>query len=146
MYLVEKPYQVFVPLPVGVSEERAINLVFDLGDEEMMRGIRGSSASFTLDEHGFTICLMDILFHFFSDMGVINYYIPETCDLVKEAVNAELVVPFDWRVCHACVRGFLFYNNTWTDPQERQSHQESMIPLLPAVHIHIVSSLIPLGT
>ena len=49
------PYQVFVPLPVGVSEERATNLVFDLGDEEMMRDIRGSRASFTLDEHGFTI-------------------------------------------------------------------------------------------
>lgn len=42
-YLVEKPYDVFVPMPVGVPEERVTNLAFNLGDEEMIRDIRSTS-------------------------------------------------------------------------------------------------------
>ena len=100
-YLVEKPYQVFVPLPVGVPEESATNLVFDLGDEEVIRDIRSSSTKFTLSEHGFTTCRMEMSPHLFSEMEIINDYVPVTCELVKQAVNAETVIPFDWRVRHA---------------------------------------------
>lgn len=59
-YYREKPYQVFVPLPEGVPEERASNIEFALGDEEIVRDIRGADAKFTLDEHGFTTCTMEM--------------------------------------------------------------------------------------
>lgn len=152
-YLAEKPYQVFVPLPVGVPEENASNLVFDLGDEEVIRDIRGSSTSFSLDEHGFTTCSMEMSPHSFSEMEITNDYIPKTCELVKEAVNAELVVPFDWRVGRATTRDFLIsYNNTFEQIRKSTSPikakvinlEEQMIPLLPATHVHIGIGLLPL--
>ena len=119
-YLAEKPYQVFVPLPMGVPEENASNLVFDLGHEEVIRDIRGSSTGFSLDEHGFTICSMDMSPHSFSEMEIINDYIPKTCELMKEAVNADLVVPFDWRVCRAFLRHLvIFYILIYLDRSAR---------------------------
>ena len=104
-YLVEKPYQVFVPLPVGMPEESGTNLAFDLGDEEVIRDIRSSSIKFTLSEHGFTTCWMEMSPHLFSETEIINDYIPATCELVKAAVNAETVIPFDWRVRHGITQG-----------------------------------------
>ena len=105
-YLVEKPYQVFVPLPVGVPEESATNLAFDFGDEEVIRDIRStcSSTKFTLTEHGFTTCWMEMSPHLFSEMEIINDYIPAT------AVNAEIVIPFDWRVIHGITQDSLVFH------------------------------------
>lgn len=97
-YHIEKPYQVFVPLPEGVPEEKASNLEFALGEEEIVRDIRGTDTNFTLDKHGFTIRMMDISPHWFSETEIKNRYIPETCEFVKEVVKAEHVIPFDWRV------------------------------------------------
>ena len=154
-YLVEKPYQVFVPMPIGVPEENASNLVFGLGDEEVIRDIRGSSTNFSLDEHGFTICSMEMSPHSFSEMEIKNDYIPKTCELVKESLNADLVVPFDWRVGRATTREPLIsYNNTWEQIRKSASPieariinlEEQMIPLLPAVHVHIGIGLLPLET
>ena len=109
-YLVEKPYQVFVPLPKGVPEESATNLAFDLGDEEVIRDIRSSSTKFTLTEHGFTTFWMEMSPHSFSEMEIINDYIPATCELVKAAVNAEIVIPFDWRVIHGITQDSLIFH------------------------------------
>ena len=97
-YLEEKPYQVFVPMPTSVPDERATNLEFELGDKKVVRDIRGSDTTFTLDEHGFMTCSMDMSPHSFSEKQIINDYIPATCELVKQETNAELVIPFDWRV------------------------------------------------
>ena len=146
-YFVEKPYQVFVPLPVGVPEESATNLTFDLGDEEVIRDIRSSSTEFTLTEHGFTTCWMEMSPHLFSEMEIINDYIPTTCELVKKAVNAETVIPFDWRVRHAITQRIfpIVYPNEPEQIRKSASPikaelidlEEHMIPLLPAVHVHI---------
>lgn len=152
-YLAEKPYQVFVPLPMGVPEENASNLVFRLGDEEVIRDIRGSSTSFSLDEHGFAIGSMDMSPHLFSEVEITNEYIPRTCELVKEAVNADLVIPFDWRVGRATTRGYIVsYNNKLKQIRKSVTSvkakvinlEEQMIPLLPAVHVHIGIRLLPL--
>ena len=110
-YLVEKPYQVYGPLPAGVPEESATNLVFGLCDPEVIRDIRGSSTNFTLDEQGFTACSMDTSPHPLSETEIINDYIPKTCELVKKAVNAECVVPFDWKVSRASTEDLFHFNN-----------------------------------
>ena len=110
-YLVEKPYQVYGPLPASVPEEIATNLVFRRADPEVIRDIRGSSTNFTLDEHGFTACSMDTSPHPLSETEIINDYIPKTCELVKKAVNAECVVPFDWKVSRASTEDLFHFNN-----------------------------------
>ena len=110
-YLVEKPYQVYGPLPASVPEESATNLVFRRGDLEVIRDIRGSSTNFTLDEHGFTACSMDTSPHPLSETEIINDYVPKTCELVKKAVNAECVVPFDWKVSRASTEDLFHFNN-----------------------------------
>ena len=149
-YLVEKPYHVFVPLPAGVPEESATNLAFDLGDEEVIRDIRSSSTKFTLNEHGFTTCRMEMSPHLFSETEIINDYIPATCELVKAAANAERVIPFDWRVRHDNTQGPpIFYRNKPRQIRKSASPikaelinlEENMVPLLPAVHVHIGNGL-----
>ena len=110
-YLEEKPYQVYGPLPAGVPEESATNLVFGLGDEEVIRDIRGSSTNFTLDEHGFTACSMDTWSHPLSETEIIDDYVAETCELVRKAVNAECVLPFDWKVSRASTEDLFQFNN-----------------------------------
>lgn len=87
-----------MPLPEGVSEESASNLDFDLGDEERINDIRGANNKFTLDEHGFTTCAMDMSPHLFSEIEIINSYIPVVCEMVKEVAKADRVISFDWRV------------------------------------------------
>lgn len=109
-YLVEKPYQVYRPLPAGVREENATNLVFGLAGPEVIRDIRGSSTNFTLDEHGFTACSMDTSPHPLSETEILNDYIPKTCELVKKAVNAECVVAFDWKVSRASTEDLFHFN------------------------------------
>lgn len=97
-YHVEKPYQVFMPLPDGIPEEKASNLEFDLGNEEIVKDIRGANNPFTLDEHGFTTCSMDMSPHWFSEKEIIDRYIPAICEMVKELLKADRVISFDWRV------------------------------------------------
>ena len=150
-YLVEKPYQVFVPLPVGVPEESAKNSAFDLGDEEVIRDIRSSNTKFTLAEQGFTTCRMEMSPHLFSETEIINDYIPATCELVKAAVDAETVIPFDWRVRNDITQGSpAFYRNKPRQIRKSASPikaelvdlEENMIPLLPAIHVHIGNGLL----
>lgn len=126
-YLVEKPYQVFVPLPRDVPEERASNLDFALGNKEIIKDIRSTSTVFTLDENGFATSVMEMSPHLFSESEIRNRYLPAICDLVKNAAKADCVVPFDWRIRNSVSpvkSGIIDMNN-------------NMIPLLPARHVHI---------
>ena len=100
-YLVEKPYDVFIPESEDVPEENATNLAFNLGDE-VIRDIRSSSTKFTLAEHGFTTCRIEMSPYLFSRTGD---HIPDTCELVKAAMGAETVIPFLWTVRHDITQG-----------------------------------------
>lgn len=110
-YFMEKPYQVFVPLPEGVPEERASNIDFALGNEEIVRDIRGVDAKFTLDKHGFTTCTMEMSPHLFSETEIQHRYIPETCEFVKNVVKADRVIPFDWRVTFSILSSAVYLLN-----------------------------------
>ena len=144
-YRVEKPFRFFAPLPAGTPEESRTNLVFGLGDEEVIRDIRGSSANFTLDEQGFTICSTDTSLHPLSATEIINEYNLETCELVKKAMSAEFVVPFDWIVSRSSIEDLFPFVYIYrqirksTSPNEVVvfNLSEDMVPLPPTVHVHI---------
>ncbi|MCJ1394891.1 hypothetical protein MMC18_007771 [Xylographa bjoerkii] len=126
-YLIEKPYQVFIPLPKGVPEERATNLKFALGEKETVKDIRGTDIKFTLNEHGFTTSVLDNASHTSSETEITTSYIPEICELVKKTANADSIVPFDWRI----------RKSVSPVKSEVINLNDNMIPLLPARHVHI---------
>lgn len=145
-YHIEKPYQVFVPLPEGVPDEKASNLEFYLAEKEIVRDIRGTDTNFTLDKHGFTIRTMDISPHLLSETEINNRYIPATCEFVKEIIKADRVIPFDWRVnSYSTLNIYNLQINLFVQIRKSASPvkaniidlQDNMIPLLPARHVHI---------
>lgn len=93
---------------------------------------------------------MEMSPHLFSETEIINDYIPATCELVKATVDAEMVIPFDWRVRYDITQGSpIFHRNKPRQIRKSASPikaesinlEENMIPLLPAVHVHIGNGL-----
>jgi len=99
-FLVEKPYQVFVPLPTGVPEECQSNMEFGAADEQVVTDIRGCREEFSLDNNGFAVSRLATKLQTFSDCDEIErVYLAEVSNLLRERMESvERIVIFDWRV------------------------------------------------
>ncbi|KAH7408887.1 hypothetical protein BKA64DRAFT_663745 [Cadophora sp. MPI-SDFR-AT-0126] len=131
-FLTEKPYQVFVPLPDGVPEERQSNLNFAQSEEVIVMDIRGHPIDdFSLDTSGFEVARCETkLEDFLCPDDIESIYLQEMKDLLRARMpDAEKIVIFDWRI----------RKSVETKPDERVNMDDKMTPLLPAQHVHIGS-------
>lgn len=99
LYETEKPFQIFINIPSHVDDKRTTNLVFE-NVEIAARDIRGVTADFDLDRHGFTYCNHKTKVEDFGSRDVVDrYYLPEIEELLRNQVTGvDRVFFFDWRV------------------------------------------------
>jgi hypothetical protein len=100
LYKTEKPFEIFVNIPEGSADRRPTNLVFELGEKQKIRNIRGHENDFHLDTHGFKTCSRPICFDLWEDMNAVtSQYLPEIEQVLREEVEgADEIFVFDWQV------------------------------------------------
>lgn len=102
MYQTIKPFRDARTNLGEVDREKKHNLSYQKGSEEVVHDIRGSEASFTLDEHGFIYreYLSSLMPNEFSNPEQITQVFLPQCEamLKAEVGGADCVVIYDWRV------------------------------------------------
>lgn len=98
LYNKEKPFNIFLDIPLEAKEQRKTNLVFE--DIEIpIEDIRGNEHNFTLDNHGFMTTRLPRFIGSLDTETVQNKHLPAVERLLKEKVEgADRVFIFDWRV------------------------------------------------
>ncbi|KAL8904625.1 MAG: hypothetical protein Q9207_003146 [Kuettlingeria erythrocarpa] len=100
LYLIEKPFKLFIDLPAHVSDPRRTNLEFQPKAAEDVVDVRGYEASFSLDIHGFKYIKHTtsvVNFHVIADMK--EKYFKEVEEIIRDNVeDVERVEIFDWRI------------------------------------------------
>jgi hypothetical protein len=100
LYEKEKPFQIFVPLPPGVEDDRTDNLVFETEKEQDVLDARGQEHTFTLNRNGFQYVKHETKVDVFDTKEKVeDIYLPELTELLKTQLeDVHRVVFFNWRV------------------------------------------------
>lgn len=103
LYETEKPFQIYIDIPKDAPDQRSDNLVFEQGQETVVRNVRGNENAFGLDSHGFMYVKSDSKLpstQFYDRRSIEETYLPE-CEalIMKHVPNVDRLCIFDWRVC-----------------------------------------------
>ena len=95
----EKPFHVFMDIPLDAKDQRVTNITFEDHDVEF-HDIRGCEETFSLDTNGFMVRKhQPDAMHFASREAVESQYLPEIEHFLKREVDeVDRVCFFDWRV------------------------------------------------
>lgn len=101
LYEEERPFQIFMELPLEAPDQRKTNLTWDEKDVTVT-DFRDNAADFQLDTHGFATRKLEGFTELENDKDINARYIPE----VKRMLETELgdvgtVFVFDWRASPA---------------------------------------------
>ena len=114
----EKPYQIISDFEHQGKVLRNTNLQYGFGQRETIHDIRNNESQYTLDEHGFAVCINETRVNNFKDFKTIeNEYLPEIERLLKKEVEgADDIFFFDWRVSILCIDEVR--NTTYNSPAQ----------------------------
>jgi len=99
-YLHEKPFQLYVDIPIEVPNSVRGNVSFEDGPVEQIQDARGKSGELTLDSHGFAFIDFATEFSSWEDPAAVQRdFYDEISKLLKERVEGgDFIHPFEYRV------------------------------------------------